>query len=1434
MSTYTVIDLGEDFIANDINNLGDIAGYRIVDRGAGIYQAVLYSDGTKTDLGTLGGRSSFAYGINDLGQVVGHSDLPADSASGTPPSHAFLYSGDGMTDLGTLGGRNSFAYGGINNLGQVGGTADLPVDPVTGTSVFHAFLYSDGAKTDLGSLGGAYSNANGINNSGQVVGSARLTTTPGFGHAFLSSGGRLTDLRLLQGTDGNSIAFGINDLGQVVGWSDIANGGIHAFLYSGGMVDLGTLGGSESIAAGINNLDEVVGWADTANNGRHAFLYSSGVMNDLNSMIPSDSGWNLVNAGAINNVGEIIGGGVKEGRNHSVLLRPSFLVTNTNDDGAGSLRQAIRNAIEKPGTDTIRFRIDSGEQTIRLASPLPVITDPIIIDGTSQLGYQGTPLIKLDGSDCADGSGLIIRGGHSTVKGLEIFNFRQGSGIVLDENGGNKIGEVKHTTGTTITAGNSIHDNGLSGVTVLSGTGNSIRGNAIFNTGIPIDLGGDGPTSNTLPNSPHNGSNLLQSYPAISRVGNTVYLTLISTPGTTFVVDLYTVDSEGARFQREVAVTTDDLGTWFKEIDNFSLGADVNKLLTATATDPDGNTSEMLPGIGRVVQLAVPHSGPFPADLNLLAPALRAAVLEFQAALPSGVQLIPTSTYRPTYYQAHFYELKTKYLELTGIDGIEGTKQNGVPQLEVEIGGEGELYRGVVDKVNQEILGHGLQPGKQPPYAPSVNPPIGLAALHSRRAPNGTPQAEAVDLRFVGATRDELDDLADEHGLYRPFPESDPPHYQLLGVPGALGATVGTHSPIDLLITDPLGRRFGSDPDNGTFVNEIDPLITDTGPDSEPREIHFPLGSIVPGPYQISAVGTGSGPYTVVLEIWGEKEDGSLVEQVIATGTASPGVRIAPFSIDINQLAISPPPANEAPTDLALSATSVAENLPTSTIVGAFTTTDADAADSFTYSLEAGPGDADNASFTIDGTALRTAAVFDFEARSSYTIRVRTADQGGLTFERSFAITVADVNEAPTGLTLSGNAVAADSPAGTAVGTFQTADPDAGAALTYSLVTGPGDGDNTAFQISGDVLRTGPAFGTPGQTSYSIRVRVADQGGLSQEQGFTISATFGPPVDVTPPANQLPAPVAVATVGAFDPATGTWYLRNSNSPGAPDIAPFAYGAPGWIPVVGDWDGDGVATVGVFDPATGTWYLRNNNSPGAPDFAPFRYGAPGWVPVVGDWNGDGITTIGVFDPGTAIWYLRNSNSPGAPDFAPFAYGVPGWVPVVGDWNGDGVTSIGVFDPIGQYGRPPATWYLRNHNGPGAPDIAPFAYGGAQWRPVAGDWDGDGITTIGVIDLGGTWHLQNVNGPGAPGVVPFAYGAPGWGGVVGAWDRPAPALRALGENLSPAARRFDAPEAKSAPLEPAKNLRTQARGTVLDRLFAATALNADFLSDDVANA
>ncbi len=97
---------------------------------------------------------------------------------------------------------------------------------------------------------------------------------------------------------------------------------------------------------------------------------------------------------------------------------------------------------------------------------------------------------------------------------------------------------------------------------------------------------------------------------------------------------------------------------------------------------------------------------------------------------------------------------------------------------------------------------------------------------------------------------------------------------------------------------------------------------------------------------------------------------------------------------------------NRPPTDISLSSDSVLENQPVNTVVGNFSTTDADASDMHTYSLVSGGGSANNASFNINANNLRTSESFDFKTQSSYSIRVRTDDGKGSTFEKIFTIAV--------------------------------------------------------------------------------------------------------------------------------------------------------------------------------------------------------------------------------------------------------------------------------------------------------------------------------------------------------------------------------------------------------------------------------------------
>jgi peptidoglycan/xylan/chitin deacetylase (PgdA/CDA1 family) len=199
----------------------------------------------------------------------------------------------------------------------------------------------------------------------------------------------------------------------------------------------------------------------------------------------------------------------------------------------------------------------------------------------------------------------------------------------------------------------------------------------------------------------------------------------------------------------------------------------------------------------------------------------------------------------------------------------------------------------------------------------------------------------------------------------------------------------------------------------------------------------------------------------------------------------------------------------------------------------------------------------------------------------------------------------------------------------------------------------------------------------------------------------------------------------------------TWYLRNSNTAGPPDIV-FGYGRASDRVVTGDWDGNGTTTPGIV--RGNTWYLRNSNTPGPGEIG-FGYGRSTDRTVTGDWDGNGTTTPGIVRGNT--WYLRNSNTAGPGEIG-FSYGRSTDRMVTGDWDGNGTTTPGVVRD--------KTWYLRTTNNPGDPSAAAVAYGIATDIPVTGDWDGNGSWTVGVV-RGVTWYLRNSNtgGPAEWGVV-----------------------------------------------------------------------------------
>lgn len=198
-----------------------IAGWSLTSDNSAYHAVIWDSSLNILDLGTLGGASSYAFGNNCIGQVVG------GSATALGGFDAFLWDmARGMQDLGTLGGTMAQANG-INCYGIIVGSSSLPGDAQT-----DAFVYVNGSMNDIGTLGGSFSQANAINDAGQVVGFSR-TAGDADRHAVLwTPNTGMLDLNLLIPANSGWDLQGANSIsnnGRIVG-AGLHNGAGHAFM----------------------------------------------------------------------------------------------------------------------------------------------------------------------------------------------------------------------------------------------------------------------------------------------------------------------------------------------------------------------------------------------------------------------------------------------------------------------------------------------------------------------------------------------------------------------------------------------------------------------------------------------------------------------------------------------------------------------------------------------------------------------------------------------------------------------------------------------------------------------------------------------------------------------------------------------------------------------------------------------------------------------------------------------------------------------------------------------------------------------------------------------------------------------------------------------------------------------------------------------------
>ena len=195
---------------------------------------------------------------------------------------------------------------------------------------------------------------------------------------------------------------------------------------------------------------------------------------------------------------------------------------------------------------------------------------------------------------------------------------------------------------------------------------------------------------------------------------------------------------------------------------------------------------------------------------------------------------------------------------------------------------------------------------------------------------------------------------------------------------------------------------------------------------------------------------------------------------------------------------------NEAPTAIAVSRTTIASNEPVGTEIGLLSSEDPDAGDSFTYSVVSVEGESTE-TFNVSGGKLVSSQVFDMALKDLYAVTVRTEDSGGLTFDQVLQISISEDNETPTGIAIDNSSIAANSVAGTTVGSLTTTDPNTVDEHVYLLVDGDGSTGNASFTIEGNVLKTSVDLDSSSPSSFSIRVQSLDRYGLSTEVVLTLT-----------------------------------------------------------------------------------------------------------------------------------------------------------------------------------------------------------------------------------------------------------------------------------------------------------------------------------------
>jgi len=1118
----------------------------------------------------------------------------------------------------------------------------------------------------------------------------------------------------------------------------------------------------------------------------------------------------------------------------------TYSVDNTNDSGAGSLRQAILDANAHAGTDAISFNIPgSGVHTITPTSPLATIVDSVMIDGTTEPGFVGSPLIELSGQNAGvSGDGLTILAGSSHVKGLVINRFG-GDGISIQINGQNTIqanyigtdasgafdlGNSRHgvsindapnnTIGGTISAErNLVSGNDASGIAIA---GSFAMSNSVLGNLIGPDISGTasvgngqgvyvGASANTIGASIAGSRNVISANGTdvvVSGVGNFVKGNFIGpnisgTAGlslSSFGVSLF--EGESSNIGGTTAGDRNIISGHQQGEIQIVVGSGNLVQGNYVGTDVTGTIGLGSGGIGIDIQISNNNAigGVTPGARNII------------SGKASGIFVCDCNGVGAIGNSIQGNYIGTDSSGMTALSN--GTGISVARASNTLVGGASLGARNIISANGSGIFIQGNQPSGTQIQGNYIGVDVtGSASLGNSF--NGI-ECSSPDV-LIGGTSAEARNIISangNNGIAISFGSGVEIAGNYIGTDltgtvalsnGGQGIEVGGGSNITIggsgigaknVISGNSGHGIHL---NGTSVSGViikgnhlgttanGSAALSNGGDGVRIEFasNNTIGGIAPAERNVISGNTGKGLYLISAGLAGNTIQGNYIGTdatgTIDLGNLDDGIFISGRNNTVGGTTVGAGNiiSGNNGSGIFITGSSISGNVLQGNHIGTDVNGSADLGNS-----GSGLRIANSPNNAIGGSVTGAGNVIAFNGASGVLIYGASAIGNAILHNAIFSntdlgidleadgVTANDAGDGDTGANRLQNFPVLSSATLTGtntiiLGTLNSA-PNSMFTLEFfsnSICDASGHGEGATFLGSTSITTDGGGNGSfnamlpplaPGQ---QVTATTTDATGNTSEFSQCIAVTSSGGTD---------------TVGLYDPSASTFFLRNSNSSAPADLV-FGYGpaGAGWLPIVGDWNGDGVDTIGLYDPSASFFFLRNSNSSAPADLV-FSYGpaGAGWIPIAGDWNGDGTDTIGLYDPATSAFFLRNSNTSGPADLV-FGYGPAGagWLPIAGDWNADGADTIGLYNPA------TSTFFLSNSNS-SAPAALVFTYGpaGAGWKPLARDWNGDGVDTIGLYNpTSSTFFLRNSNSS-APADLVFAYGpaGAGWIPIAGDWD------------------------------------------------------------------